>query len=107
MRDGTKFLQATLDWLKHEAVDKKKLSLREISGREWDLIEAGAHQPQQLDDTECGVFVCINADCIADDLTMSSHLYTSAADVYGHDFRTKLGCDIMRGKFSDHYQLFE
>jgi Ulp1 family protease len=86
---------------------KKGLSLCEISGKDWDLIEAGPNQPQQEDDTECGVFVCINADCIADDLMMSPHLYTSGADVYGHDLRTKLGCDIMRAKFSDYDKVFE
>jgi len=88
-------------WLKHEAVTKENaFSARNyIFGREWDLIEAGVNQPQRLDDTDCGVFVCINSDCIAGDLIMSSHLYTSAADVYGHELRTKRGCDIMRGEF--------
>ena len=86
-RDGTRFLNATLEWLKHEAICKKGLSLSEISAKDWDLIEAGPNQPQQEDDTECGVFVCINADSL--------------------DFRTKLGCDIMRVKFSDHYKVFE
>ena len=69
---------------------EKYVSARNFFGREWDLVEAGADQPQQLDDSDCKV-LCINADCIAVDLIMCSHLYTSAADVYGNDFRTKLG----------------
>ena len=89
-KDGTRFLNATLEWLKHEAICKKELSLSEIFGKDWDMIEAGPNQPQREDDIECGGFVCINADCIADELMMSPRLYTSGADVYGHDLRTKL-----------------
>ena len=97
--DGKKFLAAVLNWLRHEAIDKRKLSLAELSTRAWVLEEAREDQPQQLTNTtECAVFHCITADCIADDMPVTSTMYT-LRDIGEFSYRRKLGCDILRGSF--------
>jgi Ulp1 family protease len=97
--DGKEFLAAVLNWLRHEAIDKRRLSLAELSTRAWVLEEAREDQPQQLTNTtECAVFHCITADCIADDIPVTSTLYT-LSDIDDYSYRRKLGCDILRGSF--------
>ena len=97
--DGQVYLDAALSWLRHESIAKKRLSLTDLSsGVEWTLEQAGKNQPQQGSNvTECGVFVCMTAGCIADDIPINAGLYT-LQDVYR--FRERIGCDLLRGGFT-------
>jgi hypothetical protein len=47
--------------------------------------------------TECGVFFCMTAGCIADDIPINAGLYT-LQDVYR--FRERIGCDLLRWGFT-------
>jgi Ulp1 family protease len=106
--DGSKYLQAALNWLRHEAIDKKSLSLADLTPESctWKLIQERENQPQQKGNgTECGVFLCVTADCVADDIPITSTLYT-LNDMRVHNYRRKLGCDILRGSFHEYPTVF-
>ena len=101
---GQLYLEAALRWLRMEAMDKKGISLTEMydvvaldaENGGWTLKKAGLDQPQQdkkLDDTECGVLAIVNIDLIAHNIAVVANLY----DFRAHDFRTKIGCDLIRG----------
>ena len=72
--DGSKYLQAALNWLRHAAIKNKSLSLAGLAPESgtWKLIKESWNQPQQEDNgTECGVFLWITADCVADDIPIT------------------------------------
>jgi len=58
-----------LRWIFDEAKDKKKII---IDQNEWKLIESEANVPQQNNSFDCGVFIIMFADFLADDLPIDS-----------------------------------
>jgi len=86
---GMRWLKALLRWLKDEAIHKKEETLDTSS---WQLINSGEHSvPQQKNGFDCGVFVCVAADFIQDDLPLT---YSQEDMPF---FRKKITADIIRG----------
>ncbi len=88
---GIKWLKALLQWLKDETFHKKGEVLDESS---WKRINSGEHRvlvPQQNNGVDCGVFVCVAADFIQDDLPLT---YSQEDMPF---FRKKITADIIRG----------
>ena len=88
---GLKLLEALRQWLMHEALYKKNVVLDESS---WKLIDSGEHHvpvPEQNNFFDCGVFVCVAADFIQDDLPLT---YSQENIPF---FRQKIAADIIRG----------
>ena len=61
------YLFLTARWLQDEA----KFKNQNIDINDWKLINAGRNIPQQTNSFDCGVYVILNADYIADDLPLS------------------------------------
>ena len=88
---GMKWLEALQRWLKDEAFYKKGEALDESS---WTLVDSRKHHvpvPQQYNCVDCGVFVCVAADFIQDDLPLT---YSQEDMPF---FRKKIAADIIRG----------
>ena len=73
---------------------QNKKHIAEYSTREWRTFGHEVHVPQQANDSDCGVFTCICADFVSEDLEF---LYNQ--DDMGH-FREKICADILRGSLS-------
>jgi Ulp1 family protease len=89
--DAAIYLDATMQLLEEAAMDKKLVSLEELSnGLNWTTITY-ANTPRQENVTDCGVHVCINMHCLAFDLPLT------CSPTNANFFRKKIGCDIVRG----------
>ena len=61
--------------------------------RSGEPVYPGAYVPQQLNGFDCGMFVCIYADFVSDNVPLLNAF--SQADM--PHFRRKVGTDILRG----------
>jgi len=64
---ATLYLFTIAKWLKDEAKSKNE----DININDWTLIDTGKNIPQQSNGYDCGVYLILNADYIADDLPLS------------------------------------
>lgn len=72
-------------------MDKKLVSLEELSnGSSWTTLKY-VNTPRQENVTDCGVHVCINMHCLAFDVPLT------CSPTNANFFRKKIGCDIVRG----------
>ena len=69
--------------------DKKGIA--DYSTEDWQIFEHEVHIPQQGDGVSCGLFACMCADFLSDDLPLH---YSQDDMVF---FREKICADILRG----------
>ncbi|KAG5187120.1 hypothetical protein JKP88DRAFT_307968 [Tribonema minus] len=85
---GTTFLNALERWLEDEHKDKKGAPL----GATWTKVPTIDGTPQQENGCDCGVFTCMFADYISEDLPLE----------FGQDhmqhFRRSLALQLLQGK---------
>jgi hypothetical protein len=99
--EGSKYLKAAHDWLQCESMYKKKKSLADtfLGRNDWTLTEAGSEQAMQTDGYDCGVIAILGIGLIADNVQMRAGLF-NVRD--GFDYRLKIGCDILRGRYEGY-----
>jgi len=84
-------LKALWKWLDDESKDKLKCTF-DYNG--WKSFSASKEiTPQQTNGYDCGVFVCMNADFLSDDLSLDFSQNHMAL------FRKKICANILRGSF--------
>jgi Ulp1 family protease len=77
-----------------DAIEQAKLSLAEISGHAVWSMEICGDWEQQLNNSDCGVFVCVGCECLALGLPMMM------ISERGICFRDKIGVDLINGHLS-------
>eukprot|EP00605_Chrysophyceae_sp_TOSAG23-4_P000671 GSChrysophyteH1.ASY1.ANO1.753.1 assembled CDS len=86
---GTHYLETIRRWLVDELQAKKGV---QMNPNEWKLVSRQKNVPQQGNGYDCGVFSCICADYISDDLPIECY---SQQDM--PLLRRKMGASILRG----------
>ena len=86
---GDHFLDAARRWVVDEGRVKKNIT---IDPEDWTLVSRQAHVPQQGNGFDCGVFSCMCADYISDDLPLQCY----SQDVMPL-MRKKMAAAILRG----------
>ena len=66
--DGTRYLEGLMNYMKDEHMDKKKNPLENVD--DWKLVGYERGIPQQENGYDCGVFACMYADFISQDLPL-------------------------------------
>ena len=88
---GMKWLKALLRWLQDESREKKGVELAGVD--EWKLVNNPPGYPRQTNGHDCGMFSCMCADCLTDDLPFSEVYHQSRMD----EIRVRTGAAIIRG----------
>ena len=92
----TKYIDALLKYLQHEANNKNK---PEIITAEWELVTCDiATTPQQNNSNDCGVFILMFADFILENIPLINF---NQSDI--PMFRKKICLHITRGELSYSY----
>ncbi|NWW90843.1 SENP2 protease, partial [Rhynochetos jubatus] len=86
-QEGDNICQTVLQYLQEESQEKRKL---ELIASEWTLHSMQAHEiPQQMNGSDCGVFVCKYADYVSQEKPMT---FTQSHMPY---FRKKMVWEII------------
>ena len=91
-------MDAVLRYLECEAQERKHMSLSNMATQggfpPWTLHTRGSNQPTQKGGKHCGIFLCLNADFLADNIAINSGTYSLS---FITEFaRLKIGTDILR-----------
>ena len=91
--DGTRFLNAALQWLSDELMDKKQMHFDQS---EWKCYHSEAEVPQQQNGFDCGMFVIMCARAIAYNKPLTSYHQRDMPR-----YRTMIGRHILRHSLLD------
>ena len=84
--EGDKHLKNVLRYLKDEHLNKKKV---ELEGN-WKLSSLGNRVPQQENNSDCGFFMLLFCNCLAQDLPCK---FWPVKNI-----RKKIGVDVLKGR---------
>jgi len=87
---GTRYLDGLMKYLKDEHMDKKKTPLE--GADEWKLVVCQPDTPQQENGFDCGVFTCMFADFISQDMPLL------ISQEHISECRDRIALSIMNGK---------
>lgn len=87
---GKRYLDGLMQYLKDEHMDKKKTPMDGVD--DWKLVVCEPDTPQQENGFDCGVFTCMFADFISQDMPLS------ISQEHISECRDRIALSIMKGK---------
>jgi len=87
---GQRYLDGLLQYLKDEHIDKKKRPMEGVD--DWKLVICQPDTPQQENGFDCGVFTCMFADFISQDMPLNF------SQEHINECRERIALSIMNGK---------